>query len=146
MGEPSGWEVTEALSMLEEGRGNCYSFAALYCELARAIGCDAHACAGAVVGSEKNLEQSYSYLDVHGEHMKLPRGHSPHGWVEIEFDGVAYIFDPEYAYLQYHKGLSGLGFFKMNETERLRYGYVTSLDGLELEPEPSPSPSPAPKA
>jgi hypothetical protein len=142
VGEPAGWEIGEALSMLEEGCGNCYSFAALYCELARAVGYDARAYSGAVVGTEKNLELSYSYVDVHGEPMVLPQGHSPHGWVEIEIDGVSYVFDPEYAYLQYHKGKTGLGFFKMREADRLRYGYIKSMEDLPAEPAPSPSPAP----
>ena len=124
MGEPSGWEAAEALSMLEEGHGNCYSFAALYCELARAIGYDAHAYAGAVVGTEKNLELSYSYVDVHGEPMVLPQGHSPHGWVEIEIDGTTYVFDTEIemSYLRRGKGYQNM--YMMTYAAAARWSYV----------------------
>ena len=68
----TGWEVTEALTMLTTGRGNCYCYAAVFALLARQLGYDAHAIAG---GSNWT-----------------PR---PHAWVEIEMDGVNYIFDTE---------------------------------------------------
>lgn len=67
-----GWEVQEALTMLNTGRGNCYCYAAVFCLLARQLGYDAEAVSGGVNWN--------------------PR---PHGWVEIEFDGVPYIFDTE---------------------------------------------------
>ncbi len=68
----TGWEVPEALTMLNTGRGNCYSYAAVFCLLARQLGYDAEAVSGGVNWN--------------------PR---PHGWVEIKFDGVPYIFDTE---------------------------------------------------
>ncbi|MBR3557193.1 MAG: S-layer homology domain-containing protein [Oscillospiraceae bacterium] len=68
----TGWEVEEANIMLNTGRGNCYSYAAVFCLLARQLGYDAEAVSGGVNWN--------------------PR---PHGWVEIEFDGVPYIFDTE---------------------------------------------------
>ena len=68
----TGWEVQEALTMLNTRRGNCYSYAAVFCLLARQLGYDAEAVSGGVNWN--------------------PR---PHGWVEIEFDGVPYIFDTE---------------------------------------------------
>lgn len=68
----TGWEVEEALTMLRTGRGNCYCYAGVFCLLARQLGYDARAIAG---GSNWT-----------------PR---PHAWVEIDFDGVSYIFDTE---------------------------------------------------
>ena len=68
----TGWEVEEALTMLHTGRGNCYSYAAVFCLLARQLGYDAEAVSGGVNWN--------------------PR---PHGWVEIEFEGTPYIFDTE---------------------------------------------------
>ena len=68
----TGWEAAEALTMLDTGRGNCYSYAAVFCLLARQLGYDAEAVSGGVNWN--------------------PR---PHGWVEITFDEVPYIFDTE---------------------------------------------------
>ena len=62
----------EALTILRTGRGNCYCYAGIFCLLARQLGYDAKAIAGST-----NWD---------------PR---PHAWVEIEFDGVPYIFDTE---------------------------------------------------
>jgi hypothetical protein len=68
----TGWEVEEALTILRTGRGNCYCYAGIMCLIARQIGYDAKA--------------------ISGTTNWTPR---PHAWVEIEFDGVPYIFDPE---------------------------------------------------
>ena len=68
----TGWEVEEALTILRTGRGNCYCYAGVTCLLARQIGYDAKA--------------------ISGTTNWTPR---PHAWVEIEFDGVPYIFDSE---------------------------------------------------
>ncbi len=129
VGEPSGWEAGEALAMLTEGRGNCYSFAALYYELVRAVGFDAKAYTGGIIGGEFTLAQSYT--DIYGNPMQLPSNHSPHGWVEIEFDGVPYIFDPEYAYRIHNRGYSDFGFFKLDDHARQQYGYLYSLEEEE---------------
>lgn len=123
-GEPSGWEAAEALALLEEERGNCYSFAALFYELARAIGYDATAYTGAVISNREG--QAVNVTDVHGDPLLLPAGYSPHGWVEIEFDGVPYIFDPEYGYRILNRGYADFGFFKLGDQERARYGYLYS--------------------
>ena len=139
VGEPSGWEAGEALAMLTEGRGNCYGFAALYYELARAVGFDARAYTGGIIGGEYVLSQSYT--DVHGDPLELPANHSPHGWVEIEFDGVPYIFDPEYGYRIHNRGYKDFGFFKLDDHARQQYGYLYSLE----EPTSSPTPGPTPE-
>ncbi|MCQ2439966.1 MAG: transglutaminase-like domain-containing protein [Oscillospiraceae bacterium] len=69
----TGWEIDEARTMMETGKGNCYNFTGTFWALARALGYDAK-CVSGLVGHEAD----------------------PHSWVEIPFeDGVTYIFDPE---------------------------------------------------
>ena len=60
----TGWEAAYAEEFLNLGRGNCYSFSATYCLLARELGLPAYT----VVGG-------------------LGASNSPHGWVEMELDG-----------------------------------------------------------
>ena len=66
------WVLDEATDMLATGKGNCYSYASTYCMLVRAIGVDAIVISGHV-----------------GSNFR------PHGWVEIERNGVPHIFDTE---------------------------------------------------
>ena len=73
----TGWEIAEAYKMFSTGKGNCYSYAASFWALARAIGYDA-VCYSGSVGTHSN----------------------PHGWVEITIDGTPYIFDPTLEYEQ----------------------------------------------
>ncbi len=68
----TGWEVEEALTMFETGKGNCYNFTGAFWALARGVGFDA-VCFSGLVGV----------------------GRDPHSWVEISFDGVPYVFDVE---------------------------------------------------
>lgn len=75
----TGWEVKDAKIMFESGRGNCYNFAAAFWALARGLGYDAYALAGYCTKSVQ-----------------------PHGWVQIEFDGADYFFDPEWHYDYIH--------------------------------------------
>lgn len=122
--EPSGWEAGEALSFFAEGKGNCYSFAAGYYELARAVGFPAKAYTGFVLGNEENRVDSYT--DIYGQAVTSPPLHCPHGWVEIDFDGEPYIFDTEFAYRYYGKGKRFTVFFKLEESQRVRFGYTCS--------------------
>lgn len=71
----TGWEVEDARIMFETNRGNCYNFAAIFWALARGLGYDAYALAGTCTKTEQ-----------------------PHGWVQIEFDGEDFFFDPEWHY------------------------------------------------
>ena len=66
----TGWEVEEALTMLQKKKGNCYNFAASFAMLARQLGYDAEAVSG-LVGSELQA----------------------HGWVEIVADGERLFYD-----------------------------------------------------
>ena len=59
------------------GCGNCYVYAATFCEMALALGYDAHMISGTVI-----LRSG------------VP---GPHGWVEIDnYNGKTYVFDPDF--------------------------------------------------
>lgn len=75
----TGWGPAEAYTMLSTGYGNCYCYAAAFHELARALGFDTVLVSG-LVGANR----------------------SPHGWVELELDGVHYTCDPELE-MTYHR-------------------------------------------
>ena len=62
----------DAISMFECGQGSCYGYAACFWALARGLGYEAEAFSGAIGGDMQS-----------------------HAWVEIDFDGTVYIFDPE---------------------------------------------------
>ena len=109
-----GWAVKEAKRMLDYGSGNCYCFAALFYELARFVGYDAKIYSGRVYGEQ------YEYRAYDGDLVYAPIGYTPHGWVEIDFDGVPYIFDTEYEYRSW--GLKQM--FKADDTIRKQYGYT----------------------
>ena len=109
-----GWAVKEAKRMLEHNSGNCYCYAALFYELARFIGYDAKLYSGRVYGEQ------YEYRTYDSDLVYSPMGYTPHGWVEIEFDGEPYIFDPEYEYRSY--GFRQM--FMAGEQLRKQFGYV----------------------
>lgn len=92
----TSWVVDEATTMLETEKGNCYNFAAVFYEFARAVGYDAKIYSG-TMGDD----------------------HRPHAWVEIEFDGQPYIYDAEYEYA--HTGYSDA--FKRDADYAARYKY-----------------------
>ena len=59
--------------------GNCYVFAACFYELASCLGYDAHQISGTVPSRRG--------------------GWTIHSWVEIDIDGITYVFDPEFEYV-----------------------------------------------
>ena len=59
------------------GKGNCYVMAAMFCEMAKLLGYDAHQISGRVP-------------------LKAG-GYGPHSWVEITFEGTTYVCDPDFA-------------------------------------------------
>ncbi|MDR2197801.1 MAG: transglutaminase-like domain-containing protein, partial [Coriobacteriales bacterium] len=76
---PSGdWAPPFALEMINNGGGNCYHFAALFCVLAQSYGYDATVISGSV--------------------PSLSGGWVPHGWVEVRLNGTVYVCDPDLAY------------------------------------------------
>ena len=87
----TGWEPAYAEEFLELGRGNCYSFSATFCLLARQLGLPAYTVVGALGGSN-----------------------SPHGWVEINLDGTTYMFDTQLEWRYLHDyGQGGYDLFMM---------------------------------
>lgn len=74
----AGWETSYAYNMIKDGAGNCYSFAAVFGYLAKALGYDARIIAG----------QVRMYNGTWG----------PHSWVDIYIGGVLYICDPDGQY------------------------------------------------
>lgn len=70
--DAAGWQTAYAASFFADGRGNCFSFAAAFQQLARAVGVEAETVVGNLGGNRQD-----------------------HGWVEIVLDGATYVFDPE---------------------------------------------------
>ena len=104
--EETGWEIDEALKLLSKGRGNCYSFAAGMWALARGLGYDAKAVSGFI---------SHTY--------------QPHGWVEIEIDGVMYVFDAEQEGLYYRaRGEYNVNMFKMTYETASFWTYIRTVE------------------
>ena len=68
----TGWEIGEALTMFETGKGNCYNYAGMFWALSRGLGYDTYVFSGT---------QGLQY--------------TPHAWSEILMDGHWYICDPE---------------------------------------------------
>ena len=94
------WLLPAAKQMIVNGKGNCYCFAALLCELYRAIGIDAEPLSGTIA-------------------------RRPHAWVEADIDGVRYIFDVEmeYAYRR-SKTKDNINMFMRTYEEMTRWNYV----------------------
>ncbi len=60
----------------KNGKGNCYVMAAMFCEMAKLLGYDAHQISGRVP-------------------LKAG-GYGPHSWVEVTFEGTTYVCDPDF--------------------------------------------------
>ena len=101
----TSWLVDEATDMLATGKGNCYSYASVYCMLVRAIGVDAEVISGRV-GSN----------------------HMPHGWVEIMRDGFPHIFDTELAMA--HPEMGDLYYYDNSYEDIAHWEYDKSVGGL----------------
>lgn len=97
----TGWEAAYAEEFLRLGRGNCYSFSATFCLLARELGLPAYT----VVGG-------------------LGASNSPHGWVEINLDGTVYMFDPQLEWRYLHDyGRTGYDLFMVLPSQA-RFTYI----------------------
>ncbi len=62
----------------KNGKGNCYVMAAMFCEMAKTLGYDAHQIGG--------------YVPL------ASGGMGDHSWVEINIDGTTYVFDPDFTH------------------------------------------------
>ena len=60
----------------KNGKGNCYVMAAMFCEMAKSIGYEAH--------------------QISGKVPLLAGGYGPHSWVEVKYNGVTYVCDPDF--------------------------------------------------
>lgn len=87
----TGWEMENALVMFQTGYGNCYCYTAVFYYLSRQLGYESTAISG-VVGTRRD----------------------PHGWVEIDFNGVTYIFDTELEMAYRKKGVYSYDFYMMS--------------------------------
>ncbi len=139
-GEPAGWEIAEAKSALRNRAGNCYSFAASFCVLARALGYPAQAYTGSVRTETAALP--YTYTDIRGNTVELPPNRCPHGWVEIEMDGETLFFDPEMVYHLRAKGNQTSTVFMAGSSVINQYGYSTELEFPSREESAAPPPEP----
>lgn len=88
----TNWEPAYAEEFIKTKMGNCFSYAALYCLLARQTGVPAYT----VVGK----------LGV--------RTVQDHGWVEIALDGATYLFDSELEWSYLHKYNKRVDLFKID--------------------------------
>lgn len=88
-----GWEPAFAQEFLDTQRGNCFSYAATYCLLARQMGLPAKTVVGKLVWSSMTQD---------------------HGWVEIELDGKNYMFDVELEWSYLYKHGQKRNLFKMD--------------------------------
>ena len=93
----TSWLVSEAKKLASTGQGNCYSYAALLCELYRAIGLDAEVYSGTI-------------------------DDAPHAWVEADIDGVRYIFDVEMEYSYIHQNRQ-CDMYRKTYEEMIRWDY-----------------------
>lgn len=73
---PTGnWPGVYAVNMLENGKGNCYNYAAAFAYIARGLGYEAKVCTGTVTSSKG--------------------GRTPHAWTEIKMGDEWFVFDAE---------------------------------------------------
>ena len=109
-----GWEIEQAVNMLKNKRGNCYSWSSVFTYLARQVGFDAHAIAGTGV-SPKGSE-------------------SVHAWTEITIDGVPYTFDPQIESVYASRYGENYDLF-MKQYGEAEWGYVKSEETEPEQPE-----------
>ena len=64
--------------------GNCFVYAATFYEMARLLG--------------------YPTRQIYGQVPAARGGLTPHSWVEIDINGVTYVFDPEFAHATGNNG------------------------------------------
>ena len=98
------WGNSAALTMLNQGKGNCYNFTALFTACARRLGYQAYNVAG---------------------HEYSPD--NDHAWTMIDWpDGATYLFDVqlEYAYLYQYSNRRNLDMFKASGSDGIYNGFV----------------------
>lgn len=84
---PTGdWTSKYAVEMLQNGKGNCYRYAAAFAYIAKGLGYDTKICLGTVTSSLG--------------------GRTPHAWTEVKVGDNWYIYDTEM------QGAKGSGYYK----------------------------------
>ena len=96
----TGWEIQRASAMFESGKGNCYSFAAIFWALSRGLGYETRAISGTCLSDEQ-----------------------PHSWCIIELEGEDYFFDPEWQYAYTERGVFDKDMFKIPMNKVSYWGY-----------------------
>jgi len=86
-------------------KGNCYVYAATFCQLARELGYEAYQISGSVPLADGSM--------------------GPHSWVEIIIDGLTYVFDTE-ACWQYKQSGTDYNGYMFNYGDRGTWKYVFS--------------------
>ncbi len=110
------WVIPEAKRALTEGKASSYGFAAVFYELCYLIDVqDVRPVSGMVYGNQTE------YLSADGSTVEVPAGYTPHGWVEITYSGISYIFDPESDALSGGRNMM----YRKNEPIRWQAGYRT---------------------
>lgn len=99
----NGWEIQRASAMFETGKGNCYSYAAIFWALSRGLGYQTRAISGTCLSDEQ-----------------------PHSWCIIELDGEDYFFDPEWQYAYTERGVFDKDMFKIPMDKIDYWGYKWS--------------------
>ena len=108
------WVVPEAKRMLQAGKGNSYSYAALFYELARFTGeTGIRPVSGMIYGKQE------SFLSDDGTRVEAADGYKPHGWVELKYMGSECFCDAE----QESRASGLVPMFRRNGTVRYEYGY-----------------------
>lgn len=97
----TSWLLDEAYAMLTQRKGNCYSYASVFCMLARAIGYDAVIYSG-----------------------RVGANYSPHAWVEIDFGDGPRIFDTELEMAHRLQGSIYSDYYNKSYQELIMWGYV----------------------
>ena len=107
-----GWEIEEAETMLSSRYGNCYSYAAAFWALARAVGYDVRCISG-----------------TQGEH------YAPHGWVWMDMeDGVRCFYDVEAEFAALRDGYNLNPMFRMTlgvQTNQWLYVFDWAGEGFD---------------
>ena len=95
-----GWEAQRAKDIFTSQKGNCYGFAAAFWALSRGLGYHTQAVSGVVLADEQ-----------------------PHSWCFIEFDGLDYIFDPQWQFDYTRREIYEYDMFYLPSNDIYFWGY-----------------------
>ncbi|MCR5136024.1 MAG: hypothetical protein K6C12_02845 [Oscillospiraceae bacterium] len=114
--DSTDWLIPEAKRTLTEGSASSYGYAAVFYELCYLIDVpDARPVSGMIYGTQTD------FRTPEGKRIETPSNYMPHGWVEILYNGISYIFDPDSDARSYGQNMM----FHKNEPIRWQAGYRT---------------------